>query len=135
MLDDPDPQEDNVIRKLTLAVGFAGGYVLGTRAGKERYAQIQGKVRVLLGQPAVQDFTSSVSSTASAAADKAKATVNDKVEAVGDKVAGSSGSPDVVVDLGGHGASRTPTPVTTIPVLSTTPVVGAAPSMSAPDVV
>ena len=138
-----------MVRKLTLLVGFGAGYVLGAKAGKERYNQIESKVRDLMGQPAVQDFTSNVSSTASAAADKAKATVNDKVEAVNDKVssssttsggtAGSSGvsgastigaatgssygsSDDVVVDLGG---------TTTV---TTGPIAGASPSSSAPDV-
>jgi hypothetical protein len=137
-----------MVRKLTLLVGFGAGYVLGAKAGKERYNQIESKVRDLMGQPAVQDFTSNVTSTASAAADKAKATVNDKVEAVNDKVsssttsggtAGSSGvsgastigaatgssygsSDDVVVDLGG---------TTTV---TTGPIAGASPSSSAPDV-
>lgn len=113
-----------MIRKLTLAVGLGAGYVLGAKAGKERYRQIEGKVRELMGRPAVQDLTSSVGSTAAAAADRAKATVNDKVEAVGDKVAPSPAptrSNDVVVDLGGH-------PV------SSGPVLGASASRSAPDV-
>ncbi len=121
-----------MVRKLTLLVGFGAGYVLGAKAGKERYAQIEAKVRDLMGQPAVQDFTSNVSSTASAAADKAKATVNDKVEAVNDKVSSSTpstngsglgaGSDDVVVDLGG---------TTT---LTTGPIAGASASSSAPNV-
>ena len=112
-----------MIRKLTLAVGFGAGYVLGAKAGKERYRQIEGKVRDLMGRPAVQDLTSSVGSTAAAAADRAKANVNDTVEAVGDKVAPApTRSNDVVVDLGGH-------PV------SSGPALGASASRSAPDVV
>lgn len=111
-----------MIRKLTLAVGFVAGYVLGAKAGKERYRQIEGKVRDLMGRPAVQDLTSSVGSTAAAAADRAKTTVNDTVEAVGDKVAPApTRSNDVVVDLGGH-------PV------SSGPALGASASRSAPDV-
>ncbi len=98
-----------MVRKLTLLVGFGAGYVLGAKAGKERYSQIETKVRDLMGQPAVQDFTSNVSATASSAADKAKATVNEKVEAASDKVGqtsdkvNASTSDDVVVDLGGNG--------------------------------
>lgn len=141
-----------MIRKLTLAVGFGAGYVLGAKAGKERYTQIEAKVRELLGQPAVQDFTSNVSSTAAAAADKAKSTVNEKVEAVGDKV-GSSSTPSstpatgagtstfpaastlpvedevVVVDLG----TTTTGPIGTGPI-GTGPIGGASPSRTAPDV-
>ena len=124
-----------MIRKLTLAIGFGAGYVLGAKAGTERYDQIEAKVRELLGQPAVQDFTSNVSSTASAAADKAKATVNDKVSAVGDKVSPPSDTSSdlltpvpvaddvVVVDLGVSGAA------------TTGPVLGASPSGTAPDVI
>ena len=121
-----------MIRKLTLAVGFGAGYVLGAKAGKERYDQIEAKARELLGQPAVQDFTSNVSSQASAAADKAKATVNDKVSAVGDKVSSTdspssskspvTGEDVVVVDLGASGAA------------TTGPVLGASASGTAPDV-
>ncbi len=84
-----------MIRKLTLAVGFGAGYVLGARAGKERYQQIEAKVRELLGHEQVQDFTHNVSSSAGHAADRAKATVNEKVEAVSDKL-DSAGSSDVV---------------------------------------
>ena len=124
-----------MIRKLTLAVGFGAGYVLGAKAGKERYAQIEAKFRELMGQPAVQDFTSNVTATASSAADKAKSTVNDKVEQVSDKVQSSSGSgstgsgsttPEtdvVVVDLGTSGAA------------TTGPIIGAGASGTAPDVV
>ena len=86
-----------MFRKLTLAAGFGAGYVLGAKAGTQRYDQIMQKANELMGKPAVQDFTSSVSSSASAAADKAKSTVNDKVTSV----SGSSSSTDeVVVDLG-----------------------------------
>lgn len=110
-----------MVRRLTLFVGFSAGYVLGAKAGKERYHQIESKVRDLMGQPAVQDFTSNVSATASSAADKAKATVNEKVEAAGDKVSqagnkiNASTADDAVVDLGGAG-----------------PIAGATASSSAP---
>ncbi len=150
-----------MIRRLTLAVGFSAGYVLGAKAGKERYAQIESKVRELLGQPAVQDFTSNVANTASAAADKAKTTVNEKVEAVADKVdaaapSRSTTSPTpiaddiVVVDLGpGTSGTSTTAPTTARPLptgpatsapttarpLPTGPIGGASPSGSAPDVV
>ena len=137
-----------MIRKLTLAVGFSAGYVLGAKAGKERYDQIEAKVRELLGQPAVQDFTNKASTSASAAADKAKATVNDKVSAVGDKVGSSSDTTPststststmpitddvVVVDLGASGAATSTSPVIGGPVIGG-PVRGASPSGTAPDV-
>ena len=100
MIDAPTaPLEDNVFRKLTLAAGFGAGYVLGAKAGTQRYDQIMQKANELMGKPAVQDFTSSVSSSASAAADKAKSTVNDKVSSASGSSTSSS-TDEIVVDLG-----------------------------------
>jgi uncharacterized protein with von Willebrand factor type A (vWA) domain len=110
-----------VFKKLTLAVAAGAGYVLGARAGKERYRQIESKVRDLAGKPAVQDATASLKETAAGVADTAKATVNEKVEAVTDKATGKAKSKDTVVDLG-TGANTGAT------------MAGAAPSATAPDV-
>lgn len=138
-----------MIRKLTLAVGFGAGYVLGAKAGQERYQQIQAKFNELMGKPAVQDFTSNVTSTATAAADKAKSTVNEKVEAVGDKVSsssdsgsGASGSASsgtsvdevVVVDLGSTSPTVPPVTPPVTPKPGPGPVLGASASRTAPDV-
>jgi hypothetical protein len=113
-----------VIRKLTLAAGFAAGYVLGAKAGEQRYRQIEAKFRELAGMPAVQDLTSNLAETASSIGDKAKETVNEKVAAVGDKVTGK----DDVVDLSTGSKSRTGARTTS------TPMAGAAASATAPDV-
>jgi hypothetical protein len=110
-----------VFKKLTLAAAAGAGYVLGARAGKERYRQIETKVRELAGKPAVQDATASLKETAAVVADTAKATVNEKVEAVTDKAAGKAKEKDTGVDLG-TGANTGAT------------MAGAAPSGSAPDV-
>ena len=67
----------------------------------------------------MQDATASLKETAAGVADTAKATVNEKVEAVTDKASGKS--KDTVVDLG-TGANTGAT------------MAGAAPSGSAPDV-
>ena len=112
-----------MIRKLTLAAGFAAGYVLGAKAGEQRYRQIESKFRELAGMPAVQDLTSNLADTAGQIGDKAKATVNDKVSAVGDKVTGND-----VVDLGTGGKSKTGARTTNAP------MAGAAASATAPDV-
>jgi len=111
-----------VIRKLTLAAGFAAGYVLGAKAGEQRYRQIESKFRELAGMPAVQDLTSNLADTAGQIGDKAKATVNDKVSAVGDKVTGND-----VVNLGTGGKSKTGARTTSAP------MAGAAASATAPD--
>ena len=113
-----------MIRKLTLAAGFGAGYVLGAKAGVERYNQIEAKFRELAGMPAVKDVTSNIADTASQIGDKAKTAVNDTVSSVGDKVAGTD-SKDVV-DLGTtKTGARTTTPA---------PMAGAAASKTAPDV-
>ena len=110
-----------MIRKLTLAAGFGAGYVLGARAGKERYRQIEAKFRELAGKPAVQDMTHNLADTAEQLGEKAKAVVGEKVSAVTDKVGGGND----VVDLSSTGktaARKAPAPMA-----------GAAPSATAPD--
>jgi hypothetical protein len=103
--------EATVFRKLTLAAAAGAGYVLGAKAGKERYDQIEAKFREIAGMPAVQNATATVKETASTVADQAKSTVSDTV---GGSSTGSSssypstGAPStsaaetdvVVVDLG-----------------------------------
>ena len=116
-----------MFKKLTLAAAAGAGYVLGAKAGKERYNQIEAKFREIAGMPAVQSATTTVVETASSVADTAKAAATDKVSAVADKAKGSKRDTDVVVDLGtstGTGANTG----------ATAPMAGAAASGSAPDV-
>lgn len=44
--------------KIALLVGGAAGYVLGTRAGKERYEQIVGRAQKVWQNPKVQEKAS-----------------------------------------------------------------------------
>ncbi len=115
-----------MIRKLTLAAGFGAGYVLGAKAGTQRYDQIMTKFRELAGMPAVQDVTSTIADTAGQLGDKAKATVTEKVAAVGDKVTGND-----VVDLSKNGT--TTTKARTGARTAAKPMPGAAASVTAPD--
>jgi hypothetical protein len=71
-----------VIKKLTLLAGIAAGYVLGAKAGKERYEQIKSMAQDLRGRPQVQHATQTLQSTASDLADKAKGAVNEQVDKV-----------------------------------------------------
>ena len=116
-----------MIRKLTLAAGFGAGYVLGAKAGTQRYDQIAAKCRDLAGMPAVQDVKHNLADTATSIGDAAKAKVNDTIGAAGDKV---NGGPDVV-DLGT--GTGTGTASGTGGGTATAPMAGAAPSMTAPD--
>ncbi len=115
-----------MLKKLTLAVGFGAGYVLGAKAGKERYQQIEEKFREVAGMPAVQSATSNVKDTATGVAETAKHTLNDQADKLSDKAdKGKAGKGDdvivdevVVVDTG-YGAA---------------PMAGATASGTAPDV-
>ena len=40
--------------KLGIAVGLAAGYVLGTRAGRERYQQLTASAKRIADQPSLQ---------------------------------------------------------------------------------
>ena len=54
------------MRRLTLATGIAIGYVLGTRAGVERYEAIVRAARGFRERPAVQAVSGVVAAKASA---------------------------------------------------------------------
>jgi hypothetical protein len=111
-----------MFKKLTLAAGFGAGYVLGAKAGTQRYEQIVAKAREIAGMPAVQNATATVQDTAGSLAEKAKDTVSEKVGQAADKTSGTSSGKGDVVDLGtGTGATT-----------RSTAAAGAAPSASAP---
>ena len=111
-----------MFKKLTLAAAAGAGYVLGAKAGKERYRQIEEKFREIAGMPAVQNATATAKETALGVADTAKAKANETVEAVSEKASSKGkGDKDVVVDLG-TGANTGAT------------MAGASASGSAPDV-
>ena len=114
-----------MMKKLSLLAGFGAGYVLGAKAGTQRYDEIVSKAREVAGMPAVQQATASVQDTASTLASQAKDTVNDKVTTATDKIdakksSSSSSKTTPVVDLG---ATSAPT---------TAPMAGAAASGTAP---
>lgn len=71
------------MRKLTFTVGFTAGYVLGSRAGRERYEQIARLARGLADNPAVQSAAGLVQAQAanlvSTATRRAKQTVTTAV--------------------------------------------------------
>lgn len=77
-----------------LLLGFVAGYVLGARAGRERYAQIVALWDKLAGTPQAQQFTeearSAAQNVASAAQSKAAEGVTkatEQVSKVGDAAA------------------------------------------------
>ncbi len=69
--------------KISLLVGGAAGYVLGTRAGRERYEQIKSQAQSIWGNPKVQEKAAQAQDLAR---DKVGATSDD-----GDQVGGTLG--------------------------------------------
>ncbi|WP_030291380.1 hypothetical protein [Streptomyces katrae] len=65
--------------KVTFVVGLALGYVLGTRAGRERYEQMKKSAREIAQNPAVRNAAESAGHTGREYAGKAFAAVGDKV--------------------------------------------------------
>lgn len=108
-----------MLKKISLLTGFAAGYVLGSKAGTERYDQICSAVDELMGKPQVQKATDTLTQTASDLGEKAKDTVNDKVDSVTSTAAPkksatkapmqgaapSGSAPDVALSTGATGAT------------------------------
>ena len=68
-----------MIRKATALVSFGAGYVLGAKAGQERYRQIMTKIDELKGTAPVQQATAAATDLAHEAAETVKDTVKEKV--------------------------------------------------------
>jgi hypothetical protein len=69
--------------KATFLAGFATGYVLGARAGRQRYEQIRQAARTLASNPAVQSTAQQLQHQAgdvlSTAKDKASGAIGDRL--------------------------------------------------------
>ncbi len=76
-----------------MVIAFAAGYVLGSRAGRERYEQISSAARKVAGDPRVQSAASKAQETVAAQAPVVAEAVKDKAtsaaSAVADKVRSS----------------------------------------------
>ncbi|MEV7091144.1 YtxH domain-containing protein [Streptomyces sp. NPDC093085] len=72
-----------MLYRLSFIAGFACGYVLGTRAGRERYEQMKKTAREIAQNPAVRNAAESAARTGLDVAGRAYDSVNG---AVGDKL-------------------------------------------------
>jgi len=81
-------------RALTLTTGLAVGYVAGTRAGKERYAQIKQKAHALSQQPAVADAAQSLRENAEAVTKTVACKVTEAASGLTHKIRGTDEAPD-----------------------------------------
>jgi uncharacterized protein YjbJ (UPF0337 family) len=79
------------MRKLTFLAGFALGYVLGSRAGRERYEQLRKAARDLSQTPAVQSATRNAKQAAGTAAGNAKQAAGTAAGKAADAVVGKVG--------------------------------------------
>jgi hypothetical protein len=89
--------------KATFLVGFASGYTLGAKAGRERYEQIRRTIRGLSENPAVQSAAGVLQAQASNLVGSARDRLIDKLP-----LGGSHGDPygpgPVPVTTPGNGA-------------------------------
>lgn len=91
------------MKKLLLLAAGGIGYVLGARAGRDRYDQIAGLATKVKNDPHVQDAAHRAADTAKATAKAQAPVVKDKVASaagtVADKVKPSGGSDDLESQL------------------------------------
>jgi hypothetical protein len=73
--------------KLGIAVGLAAGYVLGTRAGRERYQQLTASAKRLADDPSVQRLQAELNGLFGSARQRVADTASTTVRRVGDQAA------------------------------------------------
>lgn len=73
--------------RLTFVAGLALGYVLGTRAGRERYEQLKNTAQQFARNPAVRNTAETAAQQSRVFAGKAFHTVSHKVDHVPESVA------------------------------------------------
>lgn len=69
-----------MFKKLALLAAAGGGYVLGAKAGRERYEQIRSGAQRIAGNPKVQEATQKAQDQAAHAADVAKDKMSDAAD-------------------------------------------------------
>lgn len=87
--------------KITFLLGMGAGYVLGARAGRERYEQIRHKADKAWGNPTVQEKVGEARAKAPEVASAAKSKAGDAASKAGDAVRRDKDN-DSVADATGH---------------------------------
>jgi len=87
------------------AAGMAVGYVLGSRAGREKYEQIVAGARRFAGHPAVVDAQAKIRDVVDAGTQAVTAKVDEVADKVTDKVS-PAGRPDTAKASTATGAGR-----------------------------
>jgi len=93
--------------KLWFALGAATGFVLGSRAGREKYDQIALTARKLWDHPTVQEAAGVVQAQATQLYEHGKDTVSDKLShtKLGEKLSHGTGKPLVSTGAGSGSTS------------------------------
>ncbi|MBB5786817.1 YtxH domain-containing protein [Jiangella mangrovi] len=91
--------------KLILLAGAAVGYVLGTRAGRQRYEEIKGRADALWHDPKVQQKVSDAQEAVKARAPEIQEKLTDAAGRATDKVKSTVQRHDTddVTEVGTHG--------------------------------
>ena len=72
-------EEDHMFKKPALMTAFGIGYLLGARAGRERYDAIAAKAQKLWHDPRVQEKAHRAGDMAKETAETARQTIHDKM--------------------------------------------------------
>ena len=96
--------------KLTFGAGFAAGYVLGAKAGTERYQQIENAWRRFLDTPSVQQAAGVVGAQAGQVIHQAKETVGGKVSSTLGRSRADGSSVGHMTPTPGTAGAATPPP-------------------------
>jgi len=115
--------------KLGMLVGAAVGYVLGAKAGRERYEQMTASARQLLDKPQVKRVVDSVPGDLGARMEQVANKAADKVQQAGDKVAASG--PSTPGTSGSTSGTTTTTTTPATPSTSSTSTSTTTPSVPA----
>jgi hypothetical protein len=92
---------------LKLLAGLAAGYVLGARAGRERYERIAEATRRLAERPEVREVTGKLRSGLGAGLERAAGTASDRLQQARGEDGGPAGQPRAAAD-DAEGAGGTP---------------------------
>jgi hypothetical protein len=116
--------------KVGMLVGAAVGYVLGAKAGRERYEQITASARELLDKPQVKRVVDSAPGNLGAKVEQVANRAADKVQQAGDKVASSGPATTGTSGATSGTTTTTTTPSTPTTTTTTTPATPSTPSTS-----
>jgi hypothetical protein len=106
-------------------VGLGAGYVLGAKAGEERYQQIVDAAKSLRENPGVQRLTGEVNKTVTVGKDRVSEAASRKVEQAGDAAAAqASKAREAVASVGKKAEAPTETTEAPTAPVSTTSASG-----------